>query len=192
MLPSPQRWIGTPIDHDVTESAVRIVAGARSDWFVHPGTGDVRLSAPALVAPVTGDFILRARVKMAFAATFDAGTLVLRHDDRTWAKLCFEYSPDGEPMVVSVVTREVSDDCNSFVVDGDEVWLRAARIGRGCAFHASLDGRRWQLVRHFRLAAEDAVDVGFLAQSPAGDGCEATFSEITFEAATLGDLRSGD
>jgi uncharacterized protein len=191
MLPQAQRWIGTPAEHEVTQDVVRIVSGPRTDWFIHPGTGEVKLSAAALVAPVTGDFILRAHVKVAFGATFDAGTLVLRHDERIWAKLCLEYSPDGEPMVVSVVTHDVSDDCNSFVVGGDEIWLRAARIGKACAFHASSDGRRWQFVRHFRLADADEMEVGFLAQSPTGEGCEVTFSHISFETATLGDLRSG-
>jgi uncharacterized protein len=170
---------------------VHLAADARTDWFIHPGTGETRLNAPALLAPVSGDFVFSAHVEVAFAATFDAGVLVLRHDDRTWAKVCFEYSPDDEPMVVSVVTRDVSDDCNSFVVDGNAVWLRAARLGRALAFHASIDGARWQLVRHFRLADELALEAGFLVQSPTGDGCTATFTSIRFEEATLGDLRDG-
>lgn len=190
-LPAPLRWIGTPVESEATKDSLRIVAGGRTDWFVHPGTGEATLTAPALLGPVSGDFLLRARVQVAFAETFDAGTLVLRHDERTWAKLCFEYSPDAEPMVVSVVTRGVSDDCNSFAVDGDSIWLRASRSGPACAFHASTDGRRWQLVRHFRLSADDEIEIGFLAQSPVGDGCAVTFSEIAFEAGTLVDLRSG-
>ena len=65
-------------------------------------------------------------------ATYDAGVLTLRRRDDLWAKLCFERSPQGEPMVVSVVTRGVSDDCNSFVVDGRSVWLRRNSRSRTC------------------------------------------------------------
>ena len=54
-------------------------------------------------------------------------------------------------MVVSVVTRGVSDDCNSFVVDGASVWLRVARVGSAFAFHASTDGSNWSFIRHFAL-----------------------------------------
>ena len=104
---------------------------------------------------------------------------------------CFEYSPDGEPMVVSVVTRGVSDDCNSTVVDGRAVWLRIARRGHAVAFHASLDGRRWSFVRYFALEATDDLSVGFLAQSPTGKGCSVSFTEIAYEATRLVDLRSG-
>lgn len=187
---SPLRWLNEPATSDVRDDAIRISAGARTDWFVDPGSERVTSNAPALVGPVDGDFLLAANVEVEFAATFDAGALVLWHDDRTWAKLCFEYSPDGEPMVVSVVTRGVSDDCNSRVVEGSSVRLRVARIGRAYAFHCSTDGTRWELVRHFRL--DGPVEAGFEAQSPTGEGCAAAFTEIRFEAGTLADLRSGD
>lgn len=168
-----------------------ITAGPRTDWFIHPGTGEAKLDAAAQLEPVEGDFLLGARVEVEFAATFDAGVLALWLDERTWAKLCFEYSPDNEPMVVSVVTRGVSDDANSTVIDGNAVWLRVARIGAAFAFHCSTDGERWNLVRHFALGTDCELRVGFLAQSPTGEGCTARFSEIAFSATTLQDIRSG-
>ena len=190
-LPFSSRWIGTPVAASAGDDSLTIVAGPRSDWFVHPGTGDAKLDAPALVGRTGGDFLFSARVEVSFASTFDAGVLALWHDERTWAKLCLEYSPEGEAMVVSVVTRSTSDDCNSAVVAGDSVWLRISRIGPEFAFHASTDGGAWRLVRHFALTADDEIEVGFAAQSPLGDGCTATFSEIRFRADTLQDLRSG-
>ena len=128
---------------------------------------------------------------VAFASVFDAGALMLRVDDRCWAKLCLEYSPQAEPTIVSVVTNGSSDDANGVLASGDEAWLRIARIGSAFAFHASSDGARWQLVRCFRLGAGDEVQVGFEAQSPTGEGCVATFDEISFEARHLEDLRGG-
>jgi regulation of enolase protein 1 (concanavalin A-like superfamily) len=92
---------------------------------------------------------------------------------------------------VSVVTRGVSDDCNSMVVDGREVRLRVARVGPAVAFHASVDGERWNFVRFFALDGPDNLAVGFLAQSPTGEGCTVSFTEIAYEAARLADLRSG-
>ena len=41
------------------------------------------------------DFRLSARVTVDFRATFDAGVLLLWLDEAHWAKLCFEYTPDG-------------------------------------------------------------------------------------------------
>jgi uncharacterized protein len=94
-------------------------------------------------------------------------------------------------MVVSVVTRGVSDDCNSFVVDGNVVGLRVARIGQAFAFHASTDAQTWRLVRYFALEPGTDPRMGFLAQSPRGDGCAVRFEEISFRPGRLGDIRSG-
>ena len=118
--------------------------------------------------------------------------LLIHGGDRSWAKLCFEYSPQGQPMVVSVVTRGVSDDANSMPIDATTVWLRVARIGPAYAFHASTDGTTWQFVRHFALDTGGALQVGFVAQSPTGDGCTVTFEDIRFEPRRLADLRSGE
>jgi len=190
-LPFALHPLGEPAELVVDENTVRIAAGRRADWFVDPASGVARMNAPALVGAVTGDFLFAARVEVAFAATFDAGALVVRRDETTWGKLAFERSPNAEAMVVSVVTKGTSDDCNSTLVDGGFTWLRIARIGHAFAFHASADGQSWNLVRHFRLEAADDLELGFEAQSPLGEGCAATFSEITFAARTLAELRDG-
>ena len=192
-IPLALRPLGDPEAWSVIgPQALAAVAGARTDWFVPPdGAGPPVMNAPALVGEAAGDYLLAARVSVGFAATYDAGVLALQADDRCWAKLCFERAPDGTTMVVSVVTRDVSDDCNSFAVERDHVWLRIARRDPSFAFHASLDGRLWQLVRHFALSAGSEPALGFLAQSPTGDGCTVAFEEITFEAGRLDDIRSG-
>jgi hypothetical protein len=173
------------------DAALRVAADARTDLFVSPDGSAPVLNAPRVVAAVEGDYLLSTRVSAALAATFDAGVLVVWVDERNWAKLCIELSPQGEPTIVSVVTRGVSDDCNSFAVAGPSAWLRVARVADAYAFHASTEGASWQLVRHFALATPDDAAVGFLAQSPTGDGCSVTFAEIAFSRERLRDLRSG-
>ena len=125
-------------------------------------------------------------------AQYDAGVVLVWIDARHWAKFCFELSPAAEPMVVSVVTRDVSDDANAFIVDDRSVWLRVARIDHVYAFHASTDGRAWRLIRVFTLGeALDGHTIGFEAQSPTGEGCVVTFDHIRFTSERLGDLRDG-
>jgi uncharacterized protein len=165
-------------------------AGSQTDMFVDPVTGVETVNAPRLVLPAPdGDFQLSARVDVQFGSTFDAGVLLLWADARRWAKLCFEFSPDGDPMVVSVVTRGVSDDANAFTVTGPTAWLRVSKVSGAYAYHASLDGQTWQFVRQFNLG--DGLHVGFEVQSPVGDGCVATFSHISLTATTIADLRDG-
>jgi uncharacterized protein len=186
------RWQETPVEwHIGDHGGLTIRSGPITDLFIDPqGTSEV-LNAPRLLGRVAGDFLLTASVTVDFGSTYDAGVLVLYAHERAWAKLCFEYSPQRQPMVVSVVTRGVSDDCNSFNVDEHQVWMRVARLGSAFAFHASTDGQLWQFVRHFALDLTDDVSVGFLAQSPTGAGCTARFDGIRFVAERLADLRSG-
>ena len=191
-VPTTFRWLGTPADASLGAGALSISAGPGEDWFIDPGSGATTLNAPALVGSLTGNFTLSAHVDAGFKSTFDAGALVVWHDDRTWAKLAYEFSPAGDPMVVSVVTRGESDDCNSTVVSKGGVWLRMAYIDGAYAFHSSANGRDWQFVRHFRLSSEGAGEVGFEAQSPLGEGCRARFSEIVHAERTLTDLRNGE
>ena len=95
-------------------------------------------------------------------------------------------------MVVSVVTREVSDDANAFTVPDRSVWLRVSRIDRVYAYHASTDGSAWRLVRVFTLGPDVAGHrIGFEAQSPTGDGCAVTFTDVRFAGRRLADLRDG-
>ena len=162
-----------------------------TDVFVDPGDGTEVLTAPRLLGRVEGDYSLSARVTVAFRSDYDAGVLLLWAHERSWAKLCFEFSPQGEPMVVSVVTRGVSDDCNSFAVDGNVVGLRVSRLGRAFAFHASIEAETWRLVRYFALEPGADPGVGFLAQSPRGDGCSVRFEEISFRPGRLADISSG-
>ncbi|MFD5076875.1 DUF1349 domain-containing protein [Streptomyces sp. NPDC058371] len=170
-------------------------AGARQDRFVAP-TGealDPASDAPRLLGAPEGDFQLIARVTVGFAASFDAGVLYVHVGERAWAKLCLEYSPDV-PTVCTVVTRGHSDDANSFAVDGSSVWLRVSRTGRAFAFHASRDGVHWTFVRLFTLAGEketSAALVGFLAQSPVGEGCVVTYDHVEFRDSWPDGLRDG-
>jgi regulation of enolase protein 1 (concanavalin A-like superfamily) len=148
-------------------------------------------NAPLLAGPADGDFQLSARVSADLRATFDAGALVLRAADDAWVKLALERSPRGGATIVSVVTRGVSDDANAWAVAGASAWLRISRIGATCVLHASDDGARWDLVRHCAFDAPPRVNAGFLAQSPTGDGCTATFADVRFAATTLAELRDG-
>ena len=193
-IPGELQWKNNPLDWQVgTDGSLSVTAGAKTDWFIDPANnGWVVSNAPvALFTPSAGNFLLSAKVTVNFAAKFDAGVLMLYDRDDLWAKLCFEYSPQSQPMVVSVVTRGFSDDCNSTVIEGNSIYLRVARLGDAVALHYSHDGQYWNLARYFTLGKVENLRAGFLAQSPTGQGCKFVFSEIDYRPDTLKDLRSG-
>ena len=191
-LPMALDWQVEPHDWSVgPDGSLRIAAGPRTDLFADPAGQPAIANAPRLLGPVEGDFLLSVRVTPQLRATFDAGALVLYAAHDAWIKLALERSPEGAATIVSVVTLGLSDDCNSWTVDGDGVWLRIGRVGPACVLHASSDGVQWDLVRHLAFDVRGDLAVGFLAQSPTGDGAAARFADVRFAAATLVDVRDG-
>jgi uncharacterized protein len=189
-IPQPLEWHIAPHSWQSLEGGVSIEAPELTDFFVDPLEVSTRLNAPSLLFPVTEDFMLSARVQTNAPGTYDAGVLIVYQHDSSWGKLCFERSPQGEMMIVSVVTKGVSDDANAVVIPTDQVLLRISRLRSAWAFHYSVDGNVWHMVRLFSLEA-GSCRAGFLAQSPTGAGCAVQFTEIQYKAEKLSDVRSG-
>ena len=174
-----------------------IAAGPMTDLFVPPDGSAPVDRVPRLTwhsGPLSPDapVSLSARVRPALGATFDAGTLLIATGAGSWGKLAFERSPQGLATLVSVVTRDTSDDSNGRAVAGNAVFLRIYCDGRIVAFHASDDGGLWEMIRLFALpGTADGVALSLSAQSPTGPGCTSVFDRITLSRAPLRDLRDG-
>jgi hypothetical protein len=193
-VPFPFASSGSPAClASVDGGTLTLVSGPKSDLFIDPaGDEATRPDAGRWTGlPGEDDFTFSARVTVGFASTFDAGVLLLYLSERRWAKLCYEFSPQRKPTAVTVVTRNTSDDSNSFETAGGPLWLRITRSGRVWAFHASVNGTYWQLLRYFTLGEASGARVGFLAQSPAGAGCTAIFDSVTYTSGAPGNLRDG-
>jgi regulation of enolase protein 1 (concanavalin A-like superfamily) len=188
-LPGALEWQNTPRSWRIDKKNVlTISANAKTDWFVDPFDGAVANNAPILLFAPDPDYVLSARVTLKFASKWDAGALMLWGDDHHWAKLSFEFSPERKPTLVTVVTRGLSDDCNSTDLRGDSVYLRIAKSGRTYVFYFSLDAHNWQILRTFSLDTELPIRAGFEAQSPAGSGAVVMFSSITYDAHRIGNI----
>jgi regulation of enolase protein 1 (concanavalin A-like superfamily) len=188
-LPGALSWQNTPRSWNIdSKNVLTISSGQKSDWFVDPFDGTVANTAPILLFTPGPDYVLSARVTVKFATKWDAGALMLMGDDHHWAKLSFEYSPDGKPTLVTVVTRGLSDDCNSVSLPGDSVYLRIAKSAATYVFYFSTDGKNWQILRTFNLDTELPVRTGFESQSPAGTGAIAKFSAIIFDPHRIGNI----
>jgi uncharacterized protein len=188
-IPSTWTWQNQPASWQLdNQNVLTISAGPKTDWFVDPFDGTVANNAPILLFAPNSDYVFSARVAVKFATKWDAGALMLWGDDHHWAKLSSELSPDRVPTLVTVVTRGLSDDCNSKELRQDSVYLRIAKSGKTYVFYFSLDGREWQILRTFSLDTDIPVRIGLEAQSPAGSGAVATFSSISYDPHRIGNI----
>ena len=193
-FPKELTWINSPKEWKLFQpNSIEIIAGEKTDWFVDPSGNYNKDSAPCLSFKTESEYVIvSTKVIVYFENMFDAGTIQIRANEENWAKLCFEYSPQKKPMIVSVITRKVSDDCNSTIIDGNEIYLRVYVNPKTMAFHYSGDGTYWQLVRYFSIEREKEVTIGFSAQSPSGESCRVVFSEIQYKEEEIKNLRSGE
>ena len=177
---------------EINEKSLKIKAHPRSDYFVDPADGKKSLNAPFYYVETNKDFTIRAKVTNSFKSVYDACALMVKSDETCWVKFCFELTDIGTHSVVSVVTNGVSDDANGVDIQGNSVYLQAAKKGKLFALHYSLDGNEYKMVRFFTLPVKETVKLGFVAQSPLGEGGDCLFENIQLSYEIPKDLRKGN
>jgi regulation of enolase protein 1 (concanavalin A-like superfamily) len=190
-IPGQLQWKNSPKTWKADQNRLTIIAGKKTDWFISPLDGKATVNAPLLLFQPAADFTLSACVRVDFRKTWDAGSLMLYLNDTIWAKLSIEIPPSQDPTIVSLVTRGVSDECNSTSLRANSVYLKVARRDQGLFFYASPDGYSWRLVRAFTLGAVQGLRAGFAAQSPGGDYATAVFSDIKYVPERISDVLKG-
>ncbi len=169
-----------------------LTAPKGSDYY---GAGKAaNLTAPTVMTPVEGDFILAARVHIPFNNLYDGAALVVRADDAHWAKFLIERSRPGVEGVTSSVVRGDSDDDYHvpFRPGQDTIWLKMTRKGERYCFYTSEDGKAWTIARDFALGTSAPVTIGVEAQSPLGPQVTAEFDHIRLDHKTPADYWQGE
>jgi regulation of enolase protein 1 (concanavalin A-like superfamily) len=191
-IPFKLRWEYRPNHFAVEGNTLTIVAGEKTDMFRDPNVTYNTDNAPKLLFTPDEDFVLTASIHHTFKEKWDGGAIVLKTDSLNWVKFCYEKDYTGARRVVSVVTRNISDDCNSVSFPTDKAFFKVAKAGPVITLYCSADGKSWLLVRHFQLEKHQRLSVGFLAQSPMGKDCSVDFSDIKYERKKISDPYTGN
>jgi regulation of enolase protein 1 (concanavalin A-like superfamily) len=184
-------WLAEPESWRFSGEGLEVAPKAKTDFFrPHEGVG--RDNAALLYTGVRGDFTAATLAEADLVAFGDAAALTIRSSEQLWAKICIERSPVGDVSVVSVVTRDWSDDANGELLDRPTCRLRITRKGHRIGMHYSTDGKTWRFVRAVGLPMPDEILVGIHAQAPYRGGCRALFRSFTLEEKAVEDFRSGE
>ncbi|MGB4773253.1 MAG: DUF1349 domain-containing protein [Chitinophagaceae bacterium] len=191
-IPFPLYWDNQPKNHSVKGNTLTIDAGEKTDMFRDPNVTYNTDNAPKLLFKPDENFVLTAIVEHPFTNKWDGGAIVVKADSLHWIKFCFEKDYTGAKRMVSVVTKDVSDDCNSIAITSSKVHMKIAKAGNVFTLYASQDGKNWLLLRHLQFNMDAGFRVGFLAQSPTGASNRVVFSNITYEAKKIKDPYVGE
>jgi uncharacterized protein len=168
------------------------LAGPKTDMFRDPNVTYNTDNAPKLLFKPDNNFILSTSIQHSFLNKWDGGAIVLIEDSLNWIKFCFEKDYTGAKRVVSVVTKEISDDCNSVEIKSNRVFYKIAKAENVITLYYSVDNKKWFLVRHLQFNNTKNIKIGFLAQSPTGNKCEVKFSNISYLAKKIKDPYLGE
>lgn len=173
-------WLNEPGEWSFTDNGLAINAPALSDYFNDAESSSISNSAPYLYTYIKGDFEVTTRVDIKMREMFDSGCLMIMSDLNNWAKFCYE-NWLNEPSIVSVVTRNMSDDCPSLRIGETKPYLKILRSGNCFGFHYSLNSKDWTLIRYFSMNVPEEIKVGVVAQSPTGNGCKVVFEFLNVD-----------
>jgi regulation of enolase protein 1 (concanavalin A-like superfamily) len=191
-IPYALSFENSPLSYSLGNEGIVLVAGAKTDMFRDPNVAYNTDNAPKILFQADNDFVLTAAIEHAFASKWDGGAIVIKQDSLNWIKFCFEKDYTGAHRVVSVVTKNISDDCNSVEVKSDKVFYKMAKADNVITLYFSTDGKKWFLVRHLQFDTSAGFKVGFLAQSPTGEKNQVKFSNITYQAKKIKDPYAGE
>lgn len=186
-------WMNKPAVFAWENQVLKVKAEEATDFFNNPVDGSKIATAPFLYQMVEGNFIAKTLVRPDFSAQWNAVSLMVYLDSLNWIKFAFEESDATGRSIVSVVTRDVSDDANGVILaDQDAVWLKIIRQNDNYAMHWSLDDRKYHMARLTAMPPADMVKVGIEAQCPAGSSATHEIHFFGIMDKTVKDLRTGE
>ena len=186
------RWMNTPLGFEFKNGSLFINPGDKTDFFNDPASDAAVGTAPMLYKVMKGDFVATALAKPNFKDVWNACALMVHVDSLNWGKFCFENSDATGVSIVSVVTKDRSDDSNGPMLNEySEVWMKVARKGNLFGFYWSLNGKEYKMARLFSLPDSLNVKMGMVAQCPAGKNVGHEFSYFSMEERTIEDMRKG-
>lgn len=183
-------WMNQSGSFEVSDSTLNITASKGTDFFNNPEDSSITGTAPLLYQTMRGDFVAKALVQPDFSSQWNAAALMLHIDSLHWIKLAFENSDATGPSIVTVVTKDVSDDANGVILnDRDKIWLAIARKGNIYSMHWSTDNKTYTMARLTAMPGAEEVKIGVEVQSPVGE--KATHKVLFFEVMekTVEDMR---
>lgn len=171
-------WMQEPKSFAIDCNQIVVTAEKNTNLFNSPSGYFKSHQFPFLYMEYEGDFVCRCRVCPEFHSTYDLGSIVVWADENTWIKFAYELTDCGYPAMVSVVTKDFSDDCNGPAVKG-EIMMQISRKGDVFALHYSMDNVNWQLLRICRVQMKNKVKLGVSVQCPSGEECSAGFKDFS-------------
>ena len=169
------QWLNEPAQWSHSDRQVLLTTNPKTDFWRKTHYGFIRDNGHFYYQTVTGDFTAEVKITGHYQVLYDQAGLMVREDETTWLKCGIEYVEDVQN-VSAVVTRDFSDwSVIPLLQPPDSLWLQVQRRAEAIEVQYSLDGEQYQMLRLAYLTQATTLQVGLMAASPQGNGCEIVF-----------------
>lgn len=165
----------------------------KTNYFNAPDGSRTDATAPILLTEVdnTRPFTFTAKLQSPIENRYDAGAVYLYLSNNNWLKYAFELDEHKRRRVVTVRTRETSDDNNHDIIEQDFVYMKISSDSKQIGLYYSLDGANWNLARLFKNEYPQKLWIGVSSQSPGGQGNVTLFEEMSLTGEHVKNFRLG-
>jgi len=177
-------WHCPPSSWRLGPNGLHLSTAAATDFWQGTHYGFRVDNGHALLAKVTGDFVMEARVGVTPLHQYDQAGLMVRLDPGCWLKTSVEHEPGEPSRLGAVITNHGWSDWSTQDLDptlARDMAFRITRRGADYLVEAAPAGGGWSQIRLGRLQADqgDPVRAGIYACSPKAAGLEARFARLT-------------
>jgi uncharacterized protein len=179
---------------EIKDNKIIMTASKETDFFIESGLPPYEFAnAPLLLKSVdnTKPFTFSFKTTPVHTVKYDAGMAFIYINNKEWLKFAFEADERLNHRIVTVKTKDFSDDNNHDVVKSLSVYLKISSDTKVIGFYYSVDAKEWQLVRVFKNEYPSVIKVGIGTQSPAGNGNQSIFEDLQFTEQSVKDFRMG-
>jgi regulation of enolase protein 1 (concanavalin A-like superfamily) len=177
------RWLHEPPNWQLADT-LAFTTAPDTDYWQRTHYGFRRDNGHCFYVPVSGNFVLSARLRSAPNAQYDQCGLLVRADGDTWAKCSAEFETPSHSRLGSVVTNHGYSDWATQDVSGavTDLRYRLRREGDDVFIDWSEEGVEWRQMRvaHLHDCSAELL-VGVYACSPTGPGFACTVSDLVIE-----------
>ncbi len=170
-------WLNRPPHVAIRGGSLVVRAAQGSDAWRTTSYGFDRDSAHALLSDLPDGWAVQVSFIADFDQQFDQAGLLVRIDERHWAKAGVEFA-DGFLQASAVVTDEVSDWSVAWAPEwtGSEVTVRVSRSGDALTFRIRREDEPWRLLRLAPIRPDAVAYAGPYCAAPSRDGLTLTFT----------------
>ncbi|XP_061725046.1 uncharacterized protein LOC133530992 [Cydia pomonella] len=173
------KWLNEPKSWKANKEVLEFSTGNKTDFWQKTFYGFTFNTGHLYGVEIKDDFTLKVCIEANFTTLYDQAGLMIYIDEHHWLKTGIEYN-DGQPMIGSVLTNEVSDWATGiFPGNPKKFYLRLTRLRDTVCVKYSIDNQTWTLLRLCPFPAASKYFVGPMACTPQREGLEVKFSNLS-------------